>query len=181
MKLSWLFHPFPLLWYDSIITRYILDRRSRLISPSGRTSDQNQLLLLERRNGHGKKSILSFRFNLSPPFQIFSTAKRSRESFPLYEIIHREGKTKKEKWLNFILVFIYRCAFQFCNNFQYRIFPRSMDEFGWIFSREFFHSLKEILCPLIIISIYPISRNYKIPFRFALFERKSFLTILRNF
>lgn len=49
------------------------------------------------------------------------------------------------------------------------------------FSREFFHSLKEILCPLIIISIYPISRNYKIPFRFALFERKSFLTILRNF
>lgn len=176
MKLSWLFHPFPLLWHDSIITRYILDR---LISPVVVGTNVRSKSI--STTGRGKKSILSFRFNLSPPFQIFSTAKRSRESFPLYEIIHREGKTKKEKWLNFILVFIYRCAFQFCNNFQYRIFPRSMDEFGWIFSREFFHSLKEILCPLIIISIYPISRNYKIPFRFALFERKSFLTILRNF
>lgn len=176
MKLSWLFHPFPLLWHDSIITRYILDR---LISPVVVGTNVRSKSI--STTGRGKKSILSFRFNLSPPFQIFSTAKRSRESFPLYEIIHREGKTKKEKWLNFILVFIYRCAFQFCNNFQYRIFPRSMDEFGWIFSREFFHSLKEILCLLIIISIYPISRNYKIPFRFALFERKSFLTILRNF
>lgn len=148
MKLSWLFHPFPLLWHDSIITRYILDR---LISPV--VVGTNVRSKSTSTTGRGKKSILSFRFNLSPPFQIFSTAKRSRESFPLYEIIHREGKTKKEKWLNFILVFIYRCAFQFCNNFdlQYQIFPRSMDEFGWIFTWIFSLSKRN-----------PLSFNYNI-------------------
>lgn len=176
MKLSWLFHPFPLLWHDSIITRYILDR---LISPVVVGTNVRSKSI--STTGRGKKSILSFRSNLSPPFQIFSTAKRSRESFPLYEIIHRGGKNKKKR--NDLTSYWYLSIDVHFNsiiisNIEY--FRVQRDEFGWIFTWIFSLS-KKSFCPLIIISIYPISRNYKIPFRFALFERKSFLTILRNF
>lgn len=147
MKLSWLFHPFPLLWHDSIITRYILDRRSRLISPSGRTSDQNQLLLLDA--GRSRSSLF---VSISPlPSKFFPLRKEAGNRFLFTRLFIEEKKTKKEKWLNFILVFIYRCAFQFCNNFQYRIFPRSMDEFGWIFTWIFSLSKRN-----------PLSFNYNI-------------------
>lgn len=180
MKLSWLFHPFPLLWYDSIITRYILDR---LISPivvgTNVRSKSTSTTGAEKRTREEVDPLLSFQ-SLPPP-QIFSTAKRSRESFPLYEIIHRGGKNKKKR--NDLTSYWYLSIDVHFNsiiisNIEY--FRVQRDEFGWIFTWIFSLS-KKSFCPLIIISIYPISRNYKIPFRFALFERKSFLTILRNF
>ena len=179
MKLSWLFHPFPLLWHDSIITRYILDRRSRLISPI--VVGTNVRSKSTSTTGRGKKSILSFRSNLSLPFQIFSTAKRSRESFPFYEILFIEGEKRKKR--NDLTSYWYLSIDVHFNSVIISNIEYSRVQWTNLvgFSREFFHSLKEILCLLIIISIYPISRNYKIPFRFALFERKSFLTILRNF
>ena len=175
MKLSWLFHPFPLLWHDSIITRYILDR---LISPV--VVGTNVRSKSTSTTGRGKKSILSFRFNLSPPPNFFHCEKKQGIVSSLRDYLSRRKKRKKRNDLTSYWYLSIDVHFNsiIISNIEY--FRVQRDEFGWIFTWIFSLS-KKSFCPLIIISIYPISRNYKIPFRFALFERKSFLTILRNF
>lgn len=161
----------PLFWHDSIITQYTIDR---LISSV--VVGTNVRLKSTSTTGAEKQTRqvdLSFRSNTLLSLRNF--AKKRRESFPFYEIHSREkerGKRNDRFVFNFILVFIYDVHFNISiSNIEYL----ALD-----FHVNFFIP-KEILCLLIIISIYPISRNYKIPFRFALFEQKSFLTIRRNF
>lgn len=180
MKLSWLFHPFPLLWHDSIITRYILDR---LISPvvvgTNVRSKSTSTTGAEKRTRQEVDPLLSFQSLPSLP-NFFHCEKKQGIVSSLRDYLSRRKKRKKRNDLTSYWYLSIDVHFNsvIISNIEY-------SRVQWTnlvgFSREFFHSLKEILCLLIIISIYPISRNYKIPFRFALFERKSFLTILRNF
>lgn len=190
-KLSWLFpspspSPSPLARFDNCTVH----PRSFNLSGcrDGRPTKINFYYWRGETDAARSRSLLLFESLLPSKGEILSTVKRKRESFPLYEEwdSSRERRKKKKEShfiFNFICIFIYDVHFIFVYiyfDFEYRITCVQWTNDWLDFHVNFFHS-KRNPCLLIIISVHPISCNYKIPFRFALFEQKSFLTIRRNF
>lgn len=136
----------PLLWHDSIITQYTIDRlissvvvgtnvRPKSTSTTGAEKQTRQVDLSFRSN-----TLLSLR----------NFVKKRRESFPFYEIHSREKERGRRRETIVLYLISYWYLSTMCTLiFRSRISNISRSMVG--FSREFFHSKRN-----------PLSFNYNI-------------------
>lgn len=119
----------PLLWHDSIITQYTIDRLiSSVVVGTNVRPKSTSTTGAEKQTR--QEVDLSFCSNTLPSLRNF--VKKRRESFPFYEIHSREkerGERNDRFVFNFILVFIYDVHFNILiSNIEYLAFN------GWIFT-----------------------------------------------